>query len=115
MKTNAVAVQAMFLYEGALYKLDVHRTAEKLDPSIGEHDALDRGYVGMAFDLAKHAEQIAAFLAPYEDNPRMEWPGVFEYEVTEPLGRWYADNPHCTWDEFQVELERRAKEYFEQP
>lgn len=105
-----VAVQTAFLYAGA---------CEALPKARGEW--VNGGYFGMALDMVDYAEIICGALAPYEADPDRDWPGVFEYEVTEHLGEWLVNNradlllgPSFPDPEFQAELDRRIAWFFAQ-
>lgn len=39
------------------------------------------------------------------------FPGVFEYEIAEPMGTWFANHSLCTDDQFRAELQKRVTEW----
>jgi hypothetical protein len=47
------------------------------------------GHIGMVTDLVPYADQVAEYLL---EHAGQDFPGVFEYEVTEDLGAWLANN-----------------------
>jgi hypothetical protein len=38
-------------------------------------------------------------------------PGVFEYEVLEPMGAWFADHSQCSRADFCLELDRQFRRF----
>lgn len=99
--TTAVAVQAMYLMAGA--------NAEMRDRDIDLSDV--GGHIGFADDkVAYYAKMIVDFLeAPNRKD--LDFPGVFEYEVTEGLGRWLAGNFHCVPVQFERKLEHEFTKF----
>lgn len=60
---------------------------------------------------------MATFLVPYE-KADTDWPGVYEYEVTDGLGRWLADrcanNLPPSDTEFLEQAAYDTKRFFDQ-
>lgn len=99
MTTDAAMVHGMFLFQGAVL-------APKYDPDTHS------GQIGLAYDLVPYAKSIDERLSRIP--PNISWPGVFDYEVTEALGAWLMQNWPTTVERFEMEMEGRIKEYFEQ-
>jgi hypothetical protein len=62
--------------------------------------------IGWAHELANYAVLLTNHL---KTLPIQDFPGIIEYQVTEPLGTWITSNP--TGD-FQAEMVRRCDEFF---
>lgn len=80
--------------------------------------AWDKGCVELGLHCCQAAEMILDELAPY-CTLEQGFPGVFEYEVTSPLGVWLAmnimDNPEeATRDEIQVKVKELVTAFFAQ-
>jgi hypothetical protein len=108
-RTRDVALTAIFLYAGA---------AEALPTTRGEW--ANGGYIGMGIDMVEYAERVVDRLFALDPQVPDGFPGVFEYEVTEPLGSWLANNranvawPNFDDPQFIAETDRRIKEFFAQ-
>ncbi len=102
-----MVLQGMFLLQGAENHINRYPHFE----SVLERTA---GYIGLASDLIRYAEIVATFLWKHTDQDT-NYPGVFEYEVTEPLGAWLVAN----WSDdhvigFEAELEHRFDAFMNQ-
>ena len=68
---------------------------------------------GGFLDIPDTIDEMATALEKwYEANAEIEspnWPGCFDYEVTEQMGAWLFLNFECTADEFTAELDRYVK------
>jgi len=83
-----IAIQLVYLVAGIETKLKTHRVTQRL--TNGDDHALTAGggHIGMVWDLLLYANSVSAWLRRQEGR---DFPGVFEYEVTEVLGCWIAD------------------------
>lgn len=108
------AVHLVYLVAGIERKLALHRTTDRLLGTDTSHPLTESGgHVGMVIELVPKAKLIADLLAEYvELHPGFGSPGVFEYDVTEELGLWYADNPESTDDEFAAQLAAMTAAFF---
>jgi hypothetical protein len=106
------AIQLVYLVAGAEPRIDIQHITNRLMGSESDHPLrAGGGHIGMVEDLISYAKQVSAYLRIRPDD--QEFPGVFEYEVTESLGAWLADN----WEtvdlySFNTELEARAAAFF---
>jgi hypothetical protein len=104
----------VYLVAGAEPRIDIHHITNRLISTDSDHPLrADGGHIGMVEDLISYAKQVSAYLRTKPDG--QEFPGVFEYEVTESLGSWLADN----WEtadpnSFNTELEAQATAFFAQ-
>lgn len=70
------------------------------------------GQIGAAIQVTGFANTIARALAEI-DRLGIEYPGVFDYEVTEGMGAWFRQHIDATETEFCVELVRQMEIFFE--
>lgn len=78
------------------------------------HDLLPAGgYMDLIDLCADMSVVVAEFLESPEVLP-LEFPGVFNYEVTEELGAWLLENHHCNRDQFVAELKREFQVFMNQ-
>lgn len=70
------------------------------------------GQIGAAFHVTGFANTVATALRE-ADALNFEYPGVFDYEVTEGLGEWLRANPGAGEKEFSIELVQRTEQFFE--
>jgi hypothetical protein len=107
-----VAVQLVYLVAGTEWKVKLHEITGRLTDDQSDHPMrTDGGHIGMVNDLLPYARQVSEFLSSQPSD--REYPGVFEYEVTESLGAWLADNwEPATHDLFKAELEAQATAFF---
>ena len=107
-----VAIQLVYLVAGVEGKTRLHRVTERLKGTNEDHPITEEGgHTGMVSDLIPYAKQVSAYLAA--EAEKQDFPGVFEYEVTESLGAWLAEN----WESagptsFQNELEAQSDVFF---
>lgn len=110
MAENA-AMQAMFLYDGAVRR---RQLAEKDDDFEwgGGYIEMAQDLLPLAFLMAREWERVV--------GDRHDWPGVYEYEVTEDLGAWVVEQ--CArgyqWPsiaQFRDEWKKRNDEWFNRP
>lgn len=100
---------------------DVHDIAMQAQYLIGGYDAMCRlqktnsflqdseGHIAVTHRLSTLGVVVHDFLqtpAMKKINDAADWPGVFEYEITEELGQWFHANSRCSDAEFLAELER---------
>lgn len=113
--TDDAAVHLVYLVAGIEHKLALHRTTNRLLDEDFQHPLLGAGgHIGMVVDLAPKAKLIADYIVEHDSLHSDDYPGVFEYEVTELLGQWYADNPKATDEEFAAQLDATAVAFFSQ-
>lgn len=112
--TLSCALQSQFLHAGADRVIQDARLKQRvLGEKETDHPATAiNGYIGMAEELAARACVVAEFLGLLPNN--QEFPGVFEYEVTESMSVWWANNPDTTPFEFKAELAKQAHAFFAQ-
>lgn len=105
--TDEASVQLAYLMSGIDEVLRVHKVKQRLI-DCKDHPMSRGGHIGMIFDLLPYARDVAAC-----KGQSWEHPGVFEHEVTVPLGTWMANQPE--WPSlaaFKAELERLGNEFF---
>ena len=109
-----VAIQLTYLVAGTEDKVTLHHVTDRLTGTERDHPLrVGGGHIGMVEDLIPYAKQVSAYLSARPND--QSFPGVFEYEVTESLGAWLADN----WEtvgpgSFNTELEAQATAFFAQ-
>jgi len=109
------AVQLVYLVAGIDEKLRIHRVTQRLTDCKDHTLVAGGGHIGMVTDLLPWAAKVAKHLAAKADM--QDFPGVFEYEVTEELGSWAADaaqNGLVHADDFEAELNRLSELFFAQ-
>jgi hypothetical protein len=115
MASAEAPIQLVYLVAGIESRLRLHQVAERLTGDNDDHSLTCRGgHIAMVTDLQPFADLVGAYVEAKIANPDFNFPGVFEYEVTEELGKWYADNPDSTPDEFAAELHRQGDAFFAQ-
>lgn len=82
-----VATQLVYLVAGIELEAAKYRVTQRL---LGNEDEAhpimsSGGHIGMVADLLPYAKMVSAHIATLED-----FPGVYEYQVTECLGVWLA-------------------------
>lgn len=110
--SHNTAIQLVYLVDGITPVLAAHH---KADQHTDHPIKASGGHIGMVNDLLPFAEIVATYQAD-ADLKGAEYPGVFEYEVTEQLGGWLADHWVSFGDQlfvlFAAELERLGTEFF---
>ena len=110
------AIHLVYLVAGVDKVLLAHRIKERLtgedeEPAI----IISVGHIGMVNDLYVYAEAVATYLMR---RAGADYPGVFEYEVTESLGEWLAknwtDEEPPMLESFTAELKRQGDAFFDQ-
>lgn len=87
--TDEAAIQLVYLVVGAQTAICLSRVTNRLVGESVYHPLTHRGgHIGMVEDLRPFANAVAAYIE--EQTVRQDFPGVFEYEVTEALGEWIA-------------------------
>ena len=116
MTTNHddIAVQLVYLVAGVEGKTRLHRITERLKGTNDDHPITEEGgHTGMVSDLIPYAKQVSAYLTLM--SGKQDFPGVFEYEVTESMGAWLAENWESAGpNSFQTELEAQGSAFFSQ-
>lgn len=101
----AIAQAAAHLTDGYLGKAQMDHA------NLPTYQA-DNGYLATTERIAALAILVHHALKDYAGV--QDWPGVYHYEVTEPMGSWFHANSTCTEDQFEIELRRRNAEWFAQ-
>ena len=110
---NNASVQLVYLVEGIQDVIKVFDVAERLKGLKDEHPWLaDGGHIGMVQGLQTYADEVAVEIVKRSGGGSYSFPGVFEYEVTSPLGKWLGENHDKSRAEFTAELKRRTDEFF---
>ena len=111
--TNDVAVQLVYLVAGADDAIRDERAMHRLRGEGDYATVLERlgGHIGMVQEFLPFAEMVSAYVT----SRTQDFPGVFEYEVTEELGKWFARKEGAaTVKEFAAELEIQGAAFFAQ-
>lgn len=96
---HALAMHAMYIMNGYSEAASGGRDASVLQEQVG--------HIGVADTIASLAAVVGDYLASPEVTALGgHQPGVFEYEILEPLGKWLHGNSKCTAHEFRAELNR---------
>ena len=90
-----VGTSALFLWEGMTKK-----GRQRLADSNG-------GQIGLADWLSSLAEIVERKFSELPDD----LPGVYHYEVVEPLGTWLCSSDRMDQKSFEAELDRRTQEF----
>lgn len=69
------------------------------------------GHIEAAYRLSELAQIVSDLYIEYKD---WDFPGVFDYEVTEPMGDWYASWQNCSDDDFLNALRLKFSEFMQQ-
>lgn len=101
---ESVAITAMYMAMGADAYLKSLGHAEY--ESIIDFTSGHIGIMGELAALAVKSEQRLKELQP------MDFPGVYDYEVSEPFGAWYAETRLSHTGDPTEELYRRIDEFF---
>lgn len=91
---------AVYLVQGYL---GVPPSANAADRPIGE--------IGSISDVAAHAPLIAEAVGDAE-RLGFDFPGVFDYEVTERMGAWLRVNPEASTGQFCASLVAEMEKFF---
>jgi hypothetical protein len=71
------------------------------------------GQIGAASDLRQVVGALHRVLGEYlASEPQTDFPGVLDYEVSEPLGAWYRRNHHLGLGAAQAEARRLVEQFF---
>lgn len=112
MISKCAALHLVYLVSGVEQVTVLHRVTCRLKGADVDHPiTAGGGHIGMVEELLPYAQQIADYIAGVPED--QEWPGVFEYQVTESLGAWLAAN----WESagpvaFGEELTKQASAFF---
>lgn len=106
IKPENAAVSAFFLAEG------LHNVG--YDAVLA---AWGNGCVELACELTRWAEQLGLAYSEAVATDR-EFPGVFDYEVSSPFGRWFGEqiclsHEHPTDEACHGKINQLVKEFFE--
>lgn len=72
------------------------------------------GQIGAASDLRQVVGVLHRVLSEYlASEPETDFPGVLDYEVSEPLGAWYRSNHHLGLGAAQAEAKRLVEQFFD--
>lgn len=112
-----LAFQMAYLTAGAEHALNIGRITHRLKGDPDGHPALGGGHMDLVDNLVDCAEVVTKYLDGLPVGT--DYPGVFEYEVTEEMGKWFVDQHTLTdtptLDDFKDELHRQAAAFFSQP
>lgn len=76
--------------------------AQREDSTLYQyHSDLHGGHIGITVDFYDHALVVAQLITERLQDPQ-GFPGVFEYEITEDLGKWLFEHPDATQGEFEA-------------
>lgn len=118
-----VATQLVYLVAGVETEASKYRVTQRLLGNDDEaHPIMSSGgHTGMVADLLPYAKLVSAHIAFMQSQ---DFPGVFEYEVTESLGSWLARAAKeqnsglfavpSVLTQFREELARESKKFFDQ-
>lgn len=107
-----VTLHAAFFMEG------LHEAGyDKVIKACGRNNC---GYIEMVRELVLHADTLEAMCSKAAEFVNDDYPGVFDYEVSSPFGRWFGqhiidtggDIP--TTQDAERELVRLTAEFFAQ-
>ena len=102
------AIQLAYLVTGIDTSL---RAFQRANPEQDHPMTEAGGHIEMVTDMVLYAQDVADLVG--DPLRKQEFPGVFEYEVTEELGAWMGRQAvQPTRAEFGVELKRRDAEFF---
>lgn len=83
-----VATQLVYLVAGVERETTKYQVTQRLLGTQQDHAILaGGGHTGMVADLLPYAKLVSAHIA---NMLAQDFPGVFEYEVTEHMGSWLA-------------------------
>jgi hypothetical protein len=97
-KSHSVAMIAMYMMNG--YEEETRRLNGSKLPELS-------GHLAVADEIARIAAAIDADLNTEALAVGGEYPGVLEYEVIEPLGKWLHANSMCSIEGARSEFARR--------
>jgi len=108
---DELAVQLAYLVAGIEQGLKKHKITNLMLGSDAPHPLVaNGGHIGMVMNQVFKAELITRHLVNRHHDS--DFPGVFEYEVTEPLGVWIAENPEASMGDFTAQLESFSRAFF---
>lgn len=114
--TQDVAIQLVYLVDGAQQQVDAHFKANRRVANQPDHALVAAGgHIGMVSDLLPYANTVACWI---KAKGAQDFPGVFEYEVTESMGHWLADaaeSETLTNAAFSAQLETIGNQFFNRP
>lgn len=84
-----VATQLVYLVAGIEFEASKHRVTQRLlgNKAYAHPIMASGGHTGMVADLLPYAKLVSEHITSMQAQ---DFPGVFEYEVTESLGMWLA-------------------------
>lgn len=83
-----VATQLVYLVAGVERETTKYQVTQRLLGKSEDHAILaGGGHTGMVADMLPYAKLISSYLASLAEQ---DFPGVYEYQVTECLGIWLA-------------------------
>jgi hypothetical protein len=102
--THSVALIAMYLMNG--YEAEARASSGSQLQELSGHLAVADEFARIASAIHEHLETEALPVG-------IEYPGVLEYEVVEPLGKWLHANSMCTPEQACAEFARRFQAWLE--
>lgn len=104
-----VAITASFMTSGMMCTDHKLRELDSSDVCVLDiYSIYGNGGIELHVELCKYAEvseKIVDFLVQQTDG---SFPGVYDYEVSEPFGIWFAE---CLFKNGEVPTEERAKQW----
>lgn len=97
----------------SMHMLDGYREEGVKDPSRCSEMQAQGGWISVTQRLAELAMQFQDWIATWIGDGR-DYPGVFEYEVVESMGRWFYSHSMCMADEFMAEARKQTEAFFNQ-
>ena len=113
--SELTAIQLVYLVAGAEDVIDEQRAKNRVVESVDYSQFTEQvsGHIGMTHEFLPLAEIVAGYLTGLKED--QDFPGVFEYEVTERLGEWLVRNwGNFTPDIFLAEVESQGALFFAQ-
>ena len=108
--TEQVAMQMAYLMAGVESVLVQHRIKTRLLGNEEAHPCCEGGgHIGFVSEVVPLADMVATEIAKRDGQ---DFPGVFEYEVTEGIGKWYAENYEATTEQMLEYVASSVEEWF---
>ena len=113
---SIIAVQLHFLMDSFHRASHIAHIPEGDNERYQEHAGNHNGYIGIVWAMTRYAEAVEACMREYEDAGH-DFPGVFEYDVTEELGKWLFRHPDWFTDvpsaQFDIHMRNTIRDWFE--
>lgn len=96
----AIEAGAASIYVAAGFEIAAKRNREQYETCADHYG----GHIGVMLHIATFGVAIEKYLQSL--GPDFEFDGVFHYEYTEPMGKWFFGNYEATVEVFMAELQR---------